>query len=207
MVRQPNPLVIRQHEVVLRGEPGVLQVVEAMLIDNPGTRHVRGKYGEPEGQPMAATFRLGIPADFDRLTFQEEFFGRQFHLINGQVVTTIPWTPGRRWLRFTYSIPNEEAHCVWEHRLDVPCEHLLVRIHHEHPEEITSNLGEATEVTEGEAVFESARCLVGGSPGPGIAGSFASTWTFTAALVGTSGIRSVRDGCCLVAWPPTATSC
>ncbi len=177
-VSEPNPLVIRQHEVVIRGEPGALHVVEAMLVDNPQNTTYVGK--TTQGQPMAATFRLGIPADFDRLTFQQEFFGRQFHLVNGQVVTTIPWTPGKRWLRFTYSIPNEEAHCVWEHQLDVPCEHLLVRIHHEHPEEITSNLGEFTEVTEGEAVFESAGTLSAGHLVQVSLGQLPRAWTYYA---------------------------
>ena len=74
-VGQPNPLVIRQHEVVLRAEPGVLQVVEAMLIDNPGNTTYIG-HGAPDAK-MVSTFRLGIPSDFTRLTFEKEFFGRQ----------------------------------------------------------------------------------------------------------------------------------
>ncbi len=103
---------------------------------------------------MVSTFCLGIPSDFTRLTFEKEFFGRQFHVIDGQVLTTIPWTPGERWVRFTYTIPNEDARRVWEHRLDVPCEHLLIRVQHERPEEITSNLGGDGDVRQGETVFE-----------------------------------------------------
>ncbi len=151
-VRHPNPLVIRQHEVVLRAERGVLQVVEAMLIDNPGNTTYIGS-GAPDAT-MVSTFRLGIPMDFSRLTFEKEFYGRQFHVIDGQVLTTIPWTPGDHWLRFTYTVPNQDARRVWEHPLDIPCDHLVIRVRHERPEEIVSNLGAAAEVTSGEARFE-----------------------------------------------------
>lgn len=151
-VTQPNPLIIRQHEVVLRSEPGVLQVVEAMLIDNPGNTTYVG--GGAAGQGMVATLRLGIPSDFIRLTFEKEFFGRQFDVVDGQVITTIPWTPGTRWLRYTYTLPSEDARGVWERQFDVPCEHLLIRVRHERPHEVTSNLGAAVDVKPGEAVFE-----------------------------------------------------
>jgi len=153
VVTDPSPLIVRQHEVVMRGEPGVLHVVEGMLVDNPGKATYVGHASE--GQMVPVTFRLGIPSDFARLTFEEEFFGRNFHAIDGQVVTDIPWTPGQRWVRFTYSIPNEDAHRVWERKLDVPCDYLRIRVQHERPEEISSNLPSGDEVSASEAVFES----------------------------------------------------
>ena len=151
-IRQPDPLVIREHEVVMRPEAGVLQVVEAMLVDNPSDQTYIGN-GAPDAK-MIPTFHLGIPSDFSRLTFEKEFFGRQFHLIDGQVLTTIPWTPGQRWIRFTYSIPNDESRRVWEHRFDVPCEHAVIRVQHERAEDVASSLGAPSSVQSGEAVFE-----------------------------------------------------
>lgn len=41
-----------------------------------------------------ATLRLSIPSDFHRTTFHKEFYGRQFTLIDGRLVTDIPWAPG-----------------------------------------------------------------------------------------------------------------
>ncbi len=61
-VRHPNPLVIRQHEVVLRAEPGVLQVVEAMLIDNPGnTTYIgHGGAGRDDGVHFSLRDSVGL---------------------------------------------------------------------------------------------------------------------------------------------------
>ena len=42
------------------------------------------------------------PADFQKVTFHEEFFGRAFAMRDGKLVTSIPWEPGQRVLAFTY---------------------------------------------------------------------------------------------------------
>ncbi len=152
-VRQPNPLVIREHEIVLRAEGNALQVVESMLIENPVPVTYVGD-GDEQSQKMSATFRLGIPANFRRLTFEKEFYGRAFQVIDGQVVTTIPWTPGQRSVRFTYTIVDSETLDRWEHRWDVPCEHLLLRVQQDAPEKISCSLGPASGLTEQEAVFQ-----------------------------------------------------
>jgi hypothetical protein len=158
-VSQPNPLVIRRHEIVIRGEPGVLHVVEAMLVDNPGQTTYVGTQAEGH-EPV--TFELGIPADFARLTFEEEYFGREFMAVEGQVVTGLPWTPGKRWLRYTYSIANEDAHRVWQRRIDLPCDDLRVRVQHRDPDEVTCNLPRTAAESAGEAMFTTAERLPAG---------------------------------------------
>lgn len=121
-----NPLVIRRHDVLIEPGLGVLHVTEALLVENPTPRTYVGKaVGEA---PMPVTFALGIPTNFERLTFEEEFFGRNFALVGGKVVTGIPWEPGRRWVRFTYSARNEAAYRRWERRMDAPCDQVSVRV-------------------------------------------------------------------------------
>jgi hypothetical protein len=150
-VAEPNPLIVRKHEIVIRGEPGVLQVVEAILVDNPGQSTFIGRAGESE---MPITLSLGIPMDFERLTFENEFFGRQFVISGERVVTSIPWTPGPRWVRYTYSIRNDDVGRVLQRKLDLPTEHVRLRVLHDRPDEIRCNLPAVTDVALGEAVFQ-----------------------------------------------------
>ncbi len=89
-VADPNPLVLRSHEITLHPETDALRVTESLLIDNPSSETYVGR---PEGESSrAATLRLSIPSDFRRTTFEKEFYGRQFTLIDGHLVTDIPWT-------------------------------------------------------------------------------------------------------------------
>jgi hypothetical protein len=150
-IAEPNPLVVREHEIVIGGEPGVLHVVEAMLIENPGLTTYIGAEG---GAGTPVTLSLGIPMDFERLTFQEEFFGRQFTAGGEHVVTSLPWTPGARWLRYTYSLPNEDLARIVERRLDLPTEHVRVRILQGLQEQVTCNLAAAEQPAAGEVAFE-----------------------------------------------------
>ena len=90
----PNPLVVRRHTITLRPQPGVLQVTESMLIDNPSTACYVGQAAGEDAEPV--TLQLAIPADFEQVTFASEFFGRRFSLIGGKLVTGVPWPPGQR---------------------------------------------------------------------------------------------------------------
>jgi hypothetical protein len=125
-IADASPLVIRRHEIVIEPELGALHVTEAMLIDNPTAKTYVGR--TTAGAPMPITFVLGIPTDFERLTFEEEFYGRNFTQIGGKVVASIPWEPGQRWVRFTYSARNEQTFRRWERRIDAPCERLTIRV-------------------------------------------------------------------------------
>jgi hypothetical protein len=134
-------------------EPGAVHVTEAMLIDNPGTETYVGRSAGEGMQPV--TLRLGIPAEFERITFEEEQFGRQFAAIDGKLSTGIPWMPGQRWMRFTYTLRSEDADRVWQRSLDLPCENLAVRVRHDKLDEVSSNLGPGV-IRGDERVFESA---------------------------------------------------
>ncbi|MCL4202591.1 MAG: hypothetical protein KJ000_08855 [Pirellulaceae bacterium] len=152
-INAPNPLVIRRHEIVIQAEAGALHVTEALLVDNPTQRTFVGRGGSDEQPPV--TFVLGIPLDFERLTFEQEFFGRNFAMVDGRLATSIPWEPGPRWLRFTATVRNEQSVRRWQRRLDGPCEDLRVRVRQENHDQVRCNLAELLTDTAEERVFSS----------------------------------------------------
>ena len=120
----PNPLVVRRHEIILSPQPGVLEVTESMLIDNPSSACYVGQAGGQDAEPV--TLQLAIPAAFQRVTFVGEFFGRRFSLVGGKLVTSVPWPPGQRELKFSYWLPNTGRHYVWQRPLGLPTEQVRV---------------------------------------------------------------------------------
>jgi hypothetical protein len=154
----PNPLVSQRHEVVITPEPGVLRISESLEIENPTGYTYLGS--APAGQAEPVTLELSIPSDFERVTFAEEFFGRNFAIRNERLVTGIPWTPGRRVLSFTYVIRNEEAHRLWQRTLDLPTRQLRVCVEHDRVEEVASSLGNPISTEPGRVVFAGARDLL-----------------------------------------------
>ena len=144
---EPNPLVIRRQEIVLRPESGALRVSESILIDNPTAKTYVGKSAGNDADPV--TYTLNIPPDFDRATFDKEFFGREFSVVKGKVVTDIPWTPGQQEVKLTYVLPNTESHRLWQRPLDLPCQQVSVRVENAKPDEVACNLAStATERRE-----------------------------------------------------------
>ncbi len=152
-VADPNPLVLRRHEITLQPQTDSLKVRETLLIDNPSLRTYVGRPAREGGR--AATLRLSIAPDFRRTTFDQEFFGRQFTLIDDRLVTDVPWTPGQRELSFTYVVPNDDRHRVWQRPLDLPCDQLRITVHTETPDEVQGNLPRAASAGSGTVVFES----------------------------------------------------
>jgi hypothetical protein len=75
-VAEPSPLVARRHEILVRPAPGALEVTETILVDNPTARSYVGRPASEGGEPV--TLELAIPSDFERVTFDREFFGRRF---------------------------------------------------------------------------------------------------------------------------------
>ena len=61
----------------------------------------------------------------------------------GKLVTSIPWEPGRRELKFTYFLHNTSSTRVWERTLDLPTERLQVRVATTAPDQVTCNLDRA----------------------------------------------------------------
>lgn len=152
-VTDPNPLVVRRHEIKLFPETDALRVTETLMIENPSSQTYIGLPAREDGR--AATLRLSIPSDFRRTTFHKEFYGRQFTLFDGRLVTDIPWTPGKHELALTYVLPNEDPDRVWLRPLDLPCDQLWIEVHTETPDEVSCNLSLAELQTAGAIVFES----------------------------------------------------
>jgi hypothetical protein len=137
----PNPLVVRQHTITLSPEQGVLRVTESMLIDNPAAACY---VGPPAGENVdPVTLQLAIPADFAQVTFASEFFGRRFSLINGRLVTGVPWPPGQRELKFSYSLATTKQHYIWQRPLDLPSEQVQVTVRGEPSQPVARSLDSA----------------------------------------------------------------
>jgi hypothetical protein len=152
-VEQPSPLVIKQYEITLEPKPGALQVTESMVVENPSTTSYVGKAASEGANPV--TLQLSLPANVERTTFQEEFYGRRFSVADNKLVTGIPWTPGRRELNFTYVLPNSQSHHLWERPLDLPCSEVRVRVRNEKPDDVSCDLPSASPAGSGEVVFQS----------------------------------------------------
>jgi hypothetical protein len=150
-VRSPSPLVARRHEILICPEPGLVRVSETILVDNPGPSSYVGQAADGQSQPI--TLRLSIPADFLRTTFDQEFFGRHFSLADGKLVTSIPWTPGPRELKFSYLLANPKSRFRWDRPLDLPCSDLTLIIRTARPDEVSCNLNAEPLRHGGEVAF------------------------------------------------------
>lgn len=151
-LKQPSPLVCKKFEVQVRPESGVLQVTESLLINNPTATTYVGQPAEEGAAPV--TLSLSIPREFERTTFFQEFYGRRFTVVDGKLVTAIPWTPGDRELKYRYTLKNEARYRVWERPLDLPCEAVTVRVLHSQPDEVACSLTPTPATSRGEQVFE-----------------------------------------------------
>lgn len=147
----PNPLIIRKFDIQMQTLPGALRVTESMVVENP----TRITYVGAGDGPEPVTLHLAIPSDFERTTFHEEFYGRQFSMDDGKLVTSIPWTPGSRHVKFTYTIRNEDKHRIWLRPVDLPCESVRVQIDHHNATEVFCDLPRSHQTDDGQWVFES----------------------------------------------------
>ena len=76
-VTSPDPLVLKKMDVVIRPETGLLKVTESLLLENPTHTCYVGEAAHDGADPV--TLELSIPPEFERTTFDQEFFGRRFH--------------------------------------------------------------------------------------------------------------------------------
>jgi hypothetical protein len=151
-VTKPNPLVLKKMDVTIRPKLGLLRVTESLLIDNP--THATF-IGEAAGDYPPTTLVLSIPADFERTTFEKEFYGRRFAIVNNKVITGIPWTPGERELKYTYVLRNTKESTSWRRPLDLPCSDVTVRIEGRSPDEVRCELLDRVQADKGGVVFAS----------------------------------------------------
>ncbi len=146
-VAGPSPLVLKKMDVAIRPETGLLKVTESLLLENPShTCYV----GDPN------TLELSIPPDFERTTFDVEFFGRRFTMVNKKLVTSVPWPPGQRELRYTYLLRNTEEVTQWKRPMDLPCSDVTIHVEGKSPNEVRCELLRRTTADEKTVVFESA---------------------------------------------------
>ena len=153
-VASPCPLVLKKMDVTIRPETGLLKVTESLLLENPSHTCYVGEVAHDGADPV--TLELSIPSDFERTTFDQEFFGRRFSVVNNKVVTSIPWQPGERELRYTYILRNTEEALSWKRTLDLPCSNVTVRVEGKSPKEVHCEMLRQITADEKIVVFESA---------------------------------------------------
>jgi hypothetical protein len=125
-ISAPCPLAAKRHEIDVTIEGQALKITETLLISNPTqTTYV----GQSMGTGPPVTFWLTIPKNFDRVTFDKEFFGRRFLVVDHLPITDVPWRPGDQELRFTYRVPLEESAGQFRRPLDLPSSNVCVRVH------------------------------------------------------------------------------
>jgi hypothetical protein len=152
-ISAPCPLVIRRQDISMRFQSGALSVNESIIVDNPTRRCYVGPRSQDGGEPI--TMQLSIPPNFERITFQTEFFGRRFFLLGDKLATSVPWPPGQRELEFTYVLPVQQGFYLWQRPLDLPCERLSVSIETPNAADISCNLAVASAPTPDKAVYQS----------------------------------------------------
>ena len=152
-VGEPCPLVIRCHEITVRPQPGVLRVTESVTLDNPSATCYVGKPPHEGAEPV--TLALAIPPDFDRATFDKEFFGRRFSVVGGKLATGIPWPPGQQKVELTYVVPNARRRGLWERPVDLPCSRLRLCVETDRTGEVSCNLPRTSLDPGRQIVFES----------------------------------------------------
>lgn len=156
-VTETNPLTVDNHRVEIKAEPGRLVVREVMQIRNDSRTCYVGKplrntqVPEMKNTTLPVTLVLGVPQNFERVTFDEEAFGRRFQLIGDQLVTDLPWPPGVRELAFTYAVPLNDTRPQWTRLMRLPTREFDLRVRGEPAERITCNLDQA-EVVGDETV-------------------------------------------------------
>ncbi len=146
-----SPLIAQRHEIDLHVEQKLMTVRETIVISNPTlTTYV----GQPASDGSRVTLELSIPPNFDRVTFDEEYFGRRFRIVDHRLQTDIPWTPGRRELKFTYHVPLENASGVFHRPLDLPCGDFRIQARGENIQRLTCNLPQPmADVGDAAAIF------------------------------------------------------
>jgi hypothetical protein len=135
-VRSSSPLIATRHNINVEKGEGLLKITESILISNPSlTTYV----GESQSDAAPVTLRLSIPPNFDRVTFDSEFYGRRFRITDHQLVTDMPWPPGDRELKFTYRVPIEQSGGNFRRSLDLPSKNLCLQVQSQE-EKLSCNL-------------------------------------------------------------------
>lgn len=155
-VASPCPLVAEVHEIDIHVNPGVLDVTEIVVVDNPSSTTYIGSADPDAPKTAPTTLSLSIPEGVSHVTFNKEFDGRNFQLVDGRLVTNVPWPPGKRQLAFIYQLPVENNKLFFQRPLDLPCVHARVAVTGPCSQELTCNLPKVTAPNLVPIGFESA---------------------------------------------------
>lgn len=150
-VTSVSPLTAERHEINVAAGEQLLEIDETLIVSNRSSATYVGQ--SQDGTP-ADTLRLSIPPNFDRITFDREFYGRRFRIVDHNLVTDMPWPPGERELKFTYRVPLEESGGLFRRPMDLPCAHLSVRLGAHDTQNVVCNLPQSVS-GERDTVFAS----------------------------------------------------
>jgi hypothetical protein len=124
-IHDDSPLVAERHEIDVSAGEQMLEVRESLTIANRS----RATYvGQPDEEQSTVTLQLSIPPNFDRVTFDREFYGRRFRIVDHRVVTDVPWQPGDYELKFSYRVPLEDSAGLYRRSIDLPTSHFSIRV-------------------------------------------------------------------------------
>jgi hypothetical protein len=150
-VESPSPLLCQRHEIAVQSGEGYLEVTESLVIDNPS---LTAFIGQRMDDRPPVTLRLSLPDGIEKVTFDREFNGRNFRLQGGQLITDLPWPPGRRELKFIYRVPVEQRSSVLTRVLDQPTDHVVIQVQAMDAGSAECNLPRAASPSNRETVFE-----------------------------------------------------
>jgi len=155
-VASPCPLVAEVHEIDIHVNTGVLDVTEIVVVDNPSSTTYVGTADPDAHMAAPTTLSMSIPEGVSHVTFNKEFDGRNFRLMDGRLVTSVPWPPGKRQLAFIYQLPVENDQLLFKRLLDLPCLHARVAVTGQCSQQLTCNLPKVTAPDLVPISFESA---------------------------------------------------
>lgn len=104
---EPNPLLARRHEIVVRSETGALRVTETILVENPTSTCYVGQAASEDAEPVKpeqVSCNLGPAASERRGEEVIEFESAGQALSAGHLVRLemgrlpVPWMAYGRWL-------------------------------------------------------------------------------------------------------------
>jgi hypothetical protein len=85
-VASPSPLVADVHEIDIHINSDVLDVTEIIVIDNPSSTSYVGTADSDTPKIAPTTLTMSIPDGVSHVTFNKEFGGRNFRLVDGRLV-------------------------------------------------------------------------------------------------------------------------
>jgi hypothetical protein len=147
-VMSVSPLTAERHDINIDVGERFLEITETLVVSNRS----RATYvGQSKDEEAPVTLCLSVPRNFDRVTFDSEFYGRRFRIVDHQLVTDMPWPPGERTLKFRYRVPLEGSSGQFRRTLDMPSSNVRVQAQTQ-DQQVSCNLSPAA-VVGGRMIF------------------------------------------------------